>query len=258
MLELRARQRRNFVATLMLSQGVPMLSGGDEIGRTQHGNNNGYCQDNELSWYDWSDVDEEFLEWNRRLVNFQNQHPVFRRRRWFQGRQIRGIEDMAWFRPDGAEMSDDDWDSGYAKSVGVFMNGQSIQATDPYGGRVVDDTFLVLFNASEFDLDWALPDDRWGTWWVVDLDSADPHVGTPDRPTLYGRAGDPIIVTSRSLQVLRRTESAPSDAHPAKRAAAAHATKPAASPAAKKRATTSDTTTRRRSATKRPATTTEP
>ena len=109
-----------------------MLFGGDEIGRTQGGNNNGYCQDNEISWYDWENVDDELLDWVKRLVRIQNDHPVFRRRRWFQGRQIRGIDDMAWFRPDGDEMSDEDWESGYAKSVGVFINGRSIQATDPY------------------------------------------------------------------------------------------------------------------------------
>src|SRR6201985_1626372 len=125
-LELRARQRRNVFTTLLLSQGVPMILGGDEIGRTQHGNNNAYCQDTELSWFDWDAVDDEFQEWCRRVTRLRNEHPVFRRRRWFQGRKIRGVEDLAWFRFDGAEMGEDDWDTGYAQSVGVFLNGGSI------------------------------------------------------------------------------------------------------------------------------------
>jgi glycogen operon protein len=217
--ELRARQRRNFVATLMLSQGVPMLSGGDEIGRTQNGNNNVYCQDNETAWYDWSNVDEEMLEWTKRLVKLQNAHPVFRRRRWFQGRQIRGIEDMAWFRPDGDEMSDENWDSGHAKSVGVFMNGAGIRSTDQYGSRILDDTFMVLFNASELDLEWRTPTARWGARWVVVLDSADPVAGSADASSRYVDAGGTLPVTSRSLVLLRQTDAAPTPSHPAKRAA---------------------------------------
>jgi isoamylase len=218
--ELRARQRRNFIATLMLSQGVPMLSGGDEIGRTQGGNNNVYCQDNELAWYDWSTVDDEMMDWTRRLVRLRASHPVFRRRRWFQGRVIRGVEDMAWFRADGDEMSDEDWDTGHAKSVGVFMNGKTMRSTDPYGNRIVDATFLVLFNASELDLDWYLPDSQWGRRWIVELDSADPVAGTPEAASRYVDAADTISVTSRSLILLRETEVAPPAAHPAIKQAA--------------------------------------
>jgi isoamylase len=217
--ELRRRQRRNFMATLLLSQGVPMISGGDEIGRTQGGNNNAYCQDNEVSWYDWERLDDEFLEWTRRVVAYRAAHPTFRRRRWFQGRQIRGIEDMAWFRPDGKEMSDEDWDMGFAKSVGVFVNGDTIQATDPYGDRITDDTFLIIINASELDLDWALPARRWGARWVVELDSTDPSIGTPERPTVSADAGSKRRVTARSLMVLRRTERTPTRRHPSRRKA---------------------------------------
>ncbi len=212
--ELRRRQRRNLMATLLLSQGVPMLLGGDELGRSQGGNNNAYCQDNEISWYDWSDVDEEFLDWTSRLVAFRSAHPVFRRRRWFQGRRIRGIEDMAWFRPDGDEMSDDDWETGYARSVGVFVNGESIQTTDPFGGRIIDDTFLVIFNASGQDLDWVLPGPRWGARWIVDLDTEDPGVGATDRPSLGVEAGGNLAVVNRSLLVLRRTALMVSENHP--------------------------------------------
>ncbi len=215
--ELRARQRRNLIATLMLSQGVPMLSGGDEIGRTQLGNNNGYCQDNELSWHDWNNVDRELLEWVQRIIAFRHERPVFRRRRWFQSRNIRGIEDVEWFRPDGGGMSDDDWETGHAKAVGVFINGETIQATDPYGERIVDDSFLVLFNASEYDLDWTMPLARWGARWVVDLDSANPEAGTPDQPSRFFDAESETSITSRSIMVLRRVDEMPSPAHPARR-----------------------------------------
>ena len=211
---LRDRQRRNFMATLMLSQGVPMISGGDEIGRTQGGNNNGYAQDNEVSWHDWDNVDDDFLEWTQRLIRFQKDHPIFRRRRWFHGRQIRGIDDLAWLRPDGEEMDDDDWMSGFARAVGVFLNGEAIRATDPFGGRIVDDSFLVLLNASELDLDWKLPGVRFGLRWLVDLDSCDPEAGTAELEPMVFAAGQVITVLSRSLMVLRRSTADPSDDHP--------------------------------------------
>ena len=201
---LRAKQRRNMIATLLLSQGVPMLSGGDELGRTQGGNNNAYCQDNEISWYDWVGADTEFLEWVRRLVAFRAAHPVFRRRRWFQGRRIRGMDDMVWFRYDGVEMTDDDWENGYARSVGVYMNGDAIQATDLYGERMIDDSFFVVFNASELDLPWTLPDAIAGRGWVIDLDSADPSTGTAHEPPRTVAAGAEVDMKSHSLMVLRR------------------------------------------------------
>jgi glycogen operon protein len=203
---LRDRQRRNLIATLLLSQGVPMISGGDELGRTQHGNNNAYCQDSELSWYDWEGADPGFLDWVRRLVAYRKAHPVFRRRRWFQGRRIRGVDDMVWFRHDGAEMTEDDWESGFARSVGVFMNGDALHATDLYGRPMVDDTFFVIVNASEIDLPWVLPAARWGAQWSLDFDSADPSAGTPRRPTCVLAADDTHPVTHRSLMVLRRVE----------------------------------------------------
>ena len=155
-----------------------MLSGGDELGRTQGGNNNAYCQDNEISWHDWTGADPDFLAWVQRLVAYRKAHPVFRRRRWFQGRHIRGIDEMAWFRYDGVEMTDDDWENGFARSVGVFMNGDSIRATDLFGAPMVDDTFFVIVNASELDLPWTMPPVRYAACWVVDIDSADPVTGT--------------------------------------------------------------------------------
>ena len=197
-LALRARQRRNIFTTLLLSQGVPMILAGDELGRTQGGNNNAYCQDSELSWHDWDDVDEEFRDWSRHVTYLRRHHPVFRRRRWFQGRQIRGVEDLAWFRFDGAEMGEDDWEAGYAKSVGVFLNGESIATTDAYGGRIVDDSFFVMFNASDIGLPWTVPGGKWAREWVVELDTALGQVTGTEIP-----AGEVVDVEPRSMVVLR-------------------------------------------------------
>ncbi len=166
-----------------------MLLGGDELGRTQGGNNNAYCQDNEISWYR--------LGRRRRPTSPSGasassrsgaDHPVFRRRRWFQGRQIRGIEDLAWLRPDGEEMTDDDWDAGFARAVGVFMNGGTIPTTDAYGERIVDDTFLVIFNAGDQPIDWSIPGPEWSRRWTIDLDTADPRRGVGR--TVNKRPGD--------------------------------------------------------------------
>ena len=167
------RQRRNLFATLLLSQGVPMILGGDELGRTQGGNNNAYCQDNEISWLDWESVDTDLLAFCQKLTKLRSRHPVFRRRRWFQGRAIRGTEDLAWLRPDGQPMSDDDWDQGFARAVGVFLNGAAIPTPDVYGGRIVDDSFLILFNASELDLTWSLPGEGRAAAWTVVCDTAE-------------------------------------------------------------------------------------
>lgn len=198
---LRDRQRRNMMATLLLSQGVPMILGGDEIGRTQGGNNNTYCQDNETSWFDWSDIDRTFLEWCRRLIALREAHPVFRRRRWFKGQRIRGVDDMAWFRPDGDEMGENDWEQGFAQSVAVFMNGSTLRAPDRYGEPVFDDSFLVVLSASDTDIDWTLPAEGWGNRWIVTLDSAEPDVDEENDRVLS--AGATLRVPSRSLLVLR-------------------------------------------------------
>ena len=175
-LALRRRQQRNFMATLLLSQGVTMLLGGDEAGRTQHGNNNASCQDNEISWYDWERVDADLLEFTRRLIALRREHPVLRRRRWFQGRSIRGSLDLGWFKPDGSEMGDDDWDAGAARSVGIFLNGDAITDRDRRGQRVTDDSFLLLFNAHADPVDWTLPK-QWGQWWELIIETADPARG---------------------------------------------------------------------------------
>src|SRR5262249_36190623 len=134
-LALRGRQTRNFLTTLLLSQGVPMILGGDEIGRTQRGNNNAYCQDSDISWYDWSNCDHALLRFTSRLIQLRLRHPVFCRRRWFQGRPIHGtqVSDIGWFTPAGHEMSDEDWRAGFAKSMGVFLNGGAIPTTNERG-----------------------------------------------------------------------------------------------------------------------------
>ncbi|MDP9453734.1 MAG: glycogen debranching protein GlgX [Actinomycetota bacterium] len=207
-LALRARQQRNFLATLLLSQGVPMLLGGDEQGRTQRGNNNGYCQDNEVSWYDWSDVDETLLDFTRWLMRLRREHPVFRRRRWFQGRPIRGkgLADIAWFRPDGEEMSDDDW-HGSASTLGMFLNGLAIAAPDARGEQVVDDSFIALFNGHFEDVTFVLAR-PWGDRWEVVLDTALalPPELDPENEAAVHKGGGTVPVTSRSLVLLRRLD----------------------------------------------------
>jgi glycogen operon protein len=172
-LALRARQQRNFLATLMLSQGVPMLLGGDEIGRTQRGNNNAYCQDNEISWFDWVHADEGLLHFTRRLIRLRHRHPVFCRRRWFQGRPIHGsgVSDIGWFTPAGAQMSEEDWNAGFAKSLGVFLNGHAIPTPDERGERILDDSFYVMFNAQHEPVDFRLPPPEWGRRWTKVLDT---------------------------------------------------------------------------------------
>jgi isoamylase len=200
-LALRHRQQRNFLATLLLSQGVTMLLGGDELGRTQRGNNNAYCQDNEISWYDWDDVDDDLLEFARLLIALRRDHPVLRRRRWFQGHSIRGSVDLGWFRPDGAEMSDDDWEAS-PPSVGVFLNGAAITDRDRRGQRITDDSFLLLFNAHPDPIEWTLPK-QWGQWWGLVTDTADP--GRSEDGVLESSATMPVA--GRSVVVLRHRDA---------------------------------------------------
>jgi isoamylase len=201
--KLRDRQKRNFLATLFLSQGIPMLLGGDEIGRSQNGNNNGYCQDNEISWFNWESADKDLLEFTRQLIQLRKEHPVFHRRRWFQGRPIHGaqVTDIGWFTPDGSEMTQEDWNGGFAKALGVFLNGEGIQSPDARGERVVDESFYVLFNAHHEPLQFTLPKRDWGDEWVVVLDTAR---STPEAEEQRQKAGQEVPVESRSLKVLRR------------------------------------------------------
>jgi glycogen operon protein len=205
---LRERQQRNFLSTLFLSQGVPMLLGGDEMGRTQGGNNNAYCQDNEISWFDWGLRDDnlELLGFTRRLMDFRTAHPVLRRRRWFQGRSIRGqeLKDIAWFNPDGQEMTDADWDAGFAKVLGVFLNGDEIPNRGPRGERIVDDSLLLLFSAHHEPIDFTIPEGGYGEQWDLAFDTAEPLAAEASRQY---KAGDEVRVEARSLVVLRRAAS---------------------------------------------------
>ncbi len=201
---LREKQKRNFVATLMLSQGIPMLLHGDEVGRTQEGNNNGYCQDGPLTWVDWDDAKDNFtmLEFTQAAAHLRNEHPVFRRRRFFVGKPVRGhgLDDISWLRPDGKEMDDDDWNSAHAKVLGVFLNGEGLSDPGLRGERVADDSFLILFNAHHEDADFTIPPVEYGSSWEPVLDTATP---TLVYPPMY-RAGDPVPLEARSMQVLKR------------------------------------------------------
>lgn len=198
---LRKRQKRNFLATLLLSQGIPMLSGGDEIGRSQGGNNNAYCQDSPLSWYDWGTIDEDILDFVRRLIRYRMKHPVFRRRGWFQGRKINGsdLKDIAWFSSQGKEMTGDDWNSGICRTLTVYINGQTIPNPNAKGEPVTDDNFLILFNGHYETVEFTLPEAIWGRTWRRELDTATGWIEEEDR--LHG--GQKIALEARSLVVLR-------------------------------------------------------
>ena len=209
-LELRDRQVRNLLLTLFLSQGVPMLLAGDELGRTQHGNNNGYCHDDELTWVDWELADQhrDLVAFTRSVIAFRRLHPVFHRRRWFTGRDIRGderrngtgdtvVRDLAWSRPDGSPMTDSDWDTGFGRAVGVLLEGRAITEPGPRGEPLVDDSFLVLFNAHHGAIRWSLPDLAEGESYSRVIDTRAAHVQTR---AIRSRR---MVVAARSTVVLR-------------------------------------------------------
>jgi isoamylase len=201
-LELRARQRRNLLATLLTSIGVPMISGGDEVVRTQHGNNNAYCQDNETSWTRWdlSAEQRDFLKFSRRLVRIWRENPVLRRRKFLQGRRIRGVDvaDIAWLDPSGNEMTDQMWNAPDVRSLGMRLNGDAIDEADERGERVIGDTLLIIFNSSRDAQPFSLPTTDDQDRWVILVDTADPW--TPARRL---RAGDRYELQGRSMAVLR-------------------------------------------------------
>jgi isoamylase len=202
---LRARQQRNFLTTLFLSQGVPMLLGGDELGRTQQGNNNAFCQDNEISWFDWDldDGQRALLEFTRSLIAFRAKHPTVRRRAFLTGGTLRGsgLPDVWWFRPDGRKMTQRDWGRGEAKTIGVFLNGAEIPTHSLRGEDVDDDSFMLLFNGHHEPITFSLPTRRFGLRWTVVLSTADGRFGDSGE-TVAPRA--PIDVGARSIVILRR------------------------------------------------------
>jgi glycogen operon protein len=203
-MDLRTRQKRNFLTTLFLSQGVPMLLGGDETGRTQNGNNNCYCQDNELSWFDWEHVDQDLLEFCQGLIGFRLRHPAFRRRRWFQGRSIHGAQthDIAWFTLEGKQMDEENWGEGFAKSLAIYLNGRNIPNPNPRGDAVSDDNFYIILNAHYEPLNFTLPSARWGESWIKVLDTT--HGWLEEEKRI--QAEENFDVQDRSMILLRQGE----------------------------------------------------
>jgi glycogen operon protein len=202
---LRERQMRNFLTTLFLSQGVPMLLGGDELARTQHGNNNAYCQDNEISWFSW-EIDERrerLLEFTRRLIHFRAAHPVFRRTQFLTGDSPlgSGLPDSWWFRPDGRKMARRDWANGELRSIGLFLNGDEIPSRTRQGDHITDESFLVLFNSHHEPVTFGLPPRRFGARWKLELSTAEPHVEEGERN--WPARGE-VEVGGRSIVLLRR------------------------------------------------------
>jgi glycogen operon protein len=200
-IRLRNRQKRNFLATLMLSQGVPMLLAGDEMGHTQQGNNNAYCQDNEISWLDWDNADQELIEFTSQLIRLRRKHPVFSRKHWFKEKPIRraGLNDIAWFQPDGSEMTDEHWQADFAKSLGVFLYGDGLHTVDEDNNPISDDSFYLIFNAHSGPIDFKLPVEKYGRQWKKVWDSCNPSA---DNRTDYA-PGETIRAGDRSIILLR-------------------------------------------------------
>ena len=211
-LRLRARTQRNLIATLLLSQGVPMLLHGDEGGRTQQGNNNTYCQDNELSWMHWDELDRPLVEFTAAVARLRAEHPTFRRKRFFTGSEVprgedgsdRGtrLDDIVWLHPDGRPMEDGDWEGGPC-ALGMYLNGHGIAGMDARGGPITDDHFLLYFNADDADLELVLPPEEYAARWTAVVDTAD---GTdPETPLA---AGEALKVPGRSVLVLQQWAAA--------------------------------------------------
>ncbi|QEC53085.1 glycogen operon protein [Anseongella ginsenosidimutans] len=201
-ISLRQRQQRNFLATLFLSQGVPMLLAGDEAGRTQKGNNNAYCQDNEISWTNWESADNNLVEFTSRLIRLRREHPVFCRHRWFHGApgQEADLEDIAWFLPEGTEMTGDHWNHDFARSLGIFLNGHGLHTRGSKGEMIVDDNFYVIFNAHHDSLDYVLPPEEYGTRWTKILDTGE---NGAEAQGIHG-AREAISVKGRSVVLLQQ------------------------------------------------------
>ena len=197
--ELRERQTRNFLATLMLSQGVPMLAGGDEVARSQRGNNNAFCQDNELTWYDWN-LDaprRRLMEFTGKLIQLRRSHPNLHRRKFFQDRDIRGTVDVAWYSTDGHQFNDEDWSQPWNKSLALLLNGKTLNVADEEGNKVEDDTFLILINAAADGVEFTLPKPLNGSPWKLVMKTEN-----IDDPFAEGKLDKEIIVGGRSMVLL--------------------------------------------------------
>ncbi|WP_295711750.1 glycogen debranching protein GlgX [Mucilaginibacter sp.] len=200
--ELREKQKRNFLTTLFLSQGVPMLVAGDEMSRTQKGNNNTYCQDNEISWINWETMDKDLMEFTRKLIKLRKEHAAFSRKNWFNGEAVTksGVADIAWFLPDGSEMSEDNWNHDFAKSVAIFLNGLGLHSVNDEGNKVIDDSFYVIFNAHDEPLSYKLPTNKYAKDWELLIDT---HKNPNEEVKGKFKAEDTIQVEGRSVVLLQ-------------------------------------------------------
>jgi isoamylase len=200
---IRAQQQRNFLATMILSQGVPMILAGDELGRSQRGNNNAYCQDNPISWIDWANADAALIDFVRRLVQLRRAHPIFRRWGWFTGSPAKAgqLKDLEWFRPDGAVMNAGDWGVGYAKTLGAFLNGDAMTEHDQAGARITDDSFFLMFNSYREPMEFKLPPKEWGRKWTIVLDTADATAASGAQSHSFEER---VHVAGHAMVVLRR------------------------------------------------------
>lgn len=205
--EFRQCQKRNFLTTLFLSQGIPMLVAGDELGRTQLGNNNAYCQDNEISWINWDQADQHLLEFTRKLIRLRRDHPVFRRCTWFRGQPISAgeIEDIAWFKYDGHHMEEHDWQRDYAKSFAVFINGRGMHSRSSLGLRVIDDSFYIIFNSYHGFINYKLPPEIYAKDWTKILDTSQDKVLLDGHQGKKYKAGEMIIVHGYSIVLLQHS-----------------------------------------------------
>jgi len=200
--ELREKQKRNFLTTLFLSQGVPMLVAGDEMSRTQNGNNNTYCQDNELSWINWEKMDKDLVGFTSRLIKLRKEHAAFSRKSWFNGEVEKksGVADIAWFLPDGSEMSEDNWNHDFAKSVAVFLNGLGLHSVNAEGDKIVDDSFYIIFNAHDEPLNYKLPTTEYAANWEFLIDT---HKKANVKVKGIFKAEETIQVEGRSVVLLQ-------------------------------------------------------
>ncbi|RYY21220.1 MAG: glycogen debranching enzyme GlgX, partial [Sphingobacteriaceae bacterium] len=204
---IRNQQKRNLLTTLFLSQGVPMLVAGDEFGRTQGGNNNAYCQDNEISWLNWANADQKLLEFTQKLIALRKNHAVFSRRGWFQGHAVKvaGLNDIAWFLPEGIEMTADNWSHDFARSLGVYLNGKEIATVNSRGEKVVDDSFYVIFNAHHKPLEFVLPPEKFGNQWIKVLDTTEDCISENGQ---VFKAAEKIHLSGLSTVVLKHQKIA--------------------------------------------------